>query len=308
VSFPSERWEGSFEDDAYWNEASWVLKRRGRYHQLYSGGFYRDATYGIGVTGADGPRGPWAKDPANPLFRSGRRITGPGHHSIILAPDGVTTYSVYHGYHDERPGRKVHLDRVEWAGDRPVIGSEPWPGVPTEGEQEAPPEAVHDPAVATWHADLWVLGDAVSFGGVRIPLDPQPDPWRVRASQRPDALRVWVDGELVRQEPGMHAPEVAVEGETLHRSLTSHLDDESVHWLAPRAFQTWPWGGTGACEVVVAVQGAARVEVGDARAHVTSPPERYALVRVLAPEGGPEIRVVGEAGGARVTDLRVTAR
>jgi hypothetical protein len=50
------------------------------------------------------------------------------------------------------------------------------------------------------------------------------------------------------------------------------------------------------------------VEVGDARAHVTSPPERYALVRVLAPEGGPEIRVVGEAGGARVTDLRVTAR
>jgi hypothetical protein len=50
------------------------------------------------------------------------------------------------------------------------------------------------------------------------------------------------------------------------------------------------------------------VELGDARAHVTSPPDRYALLRLLAPQGGPEIRVVGEAGGARVTDLRATAR
>jgi len=308
VSFPSERWEGSFEDDAYWNEASWVLKRRGRYYQLYSGGFYRDATYGIGVTAADAPRGPWTKDPANPLFRSGRRITGPGHHSVILAPDGVTAYSVYHGYADDRAGRKVHLDRVEWAGDRPVIGAEPWPGVPTEDEQPAPPEAVHDDAVATWHADLWVRGEEVVFDGVRVPLDGQPQPWRVRASQRLDGLRVWVDGELVRQDPGPHAPRIDVAGETLHRSLASHLEDETVRWIAPREWYGWPWGGTGPCEVVVAVQGAARLEVGATRAHVTSPPDRYALLRVVAPEGAPEIRVVGEAGGARVTDLRATAR
>jgi GH43 family beta-xylosidase len=308
VAFPSERWEGSFADDAYWNEASWVLKRRGRYYQLYSGGFYRDATYGIGVTAAERPRGPWHKDPANPLFRSGRRITGPGHHSIILAPDGVTPYSVYHGYEEGRSGRKVHLDRVEWAGDRPVIGSDPWPGTPTEEEQPLPPPAVHHPGVGTWQADLWVAGTAIVLGGVRVPLDTPPGPWRVRANQGEQALRVWVDGELVCQEPGVHEPRIEAEGEVLARSLASHLEDEAVHWVAPREWKAWSWGGRRPCEVLVAVRGAARLEVGEERAHVTSPPDRYALLRLLAPAGCEQIRVVAEAGGAHVTDLRATAR
>jgi beta-xylosidase len=78
VSFPSQPWEGGSGGVGYWNEGSWVLKRRGHYFQLYSGGDYRDSTYGIGLTEAGTPRGPQSKDPSNPIFRSGRRITRPG--------------------------------------------------------------------------------------------------------------------------------------------------------------------------------------------------------------------------------------
>jgi GH43 family beta-xylosidase len=147
VVFPSERWEANAAGDAYWNEGAWVMERRDRLHQMYSGGFYREATYGIGTAWADDPRGPWTKDPANPIFRSGERITGPGHHSVVVAPDGVTPYAVYHAYDGDRPGRKVHIDRVFWCGDRPAIGA----GRPTEGPQPLPPGPVCDPAVPYWH-------------------------------------------------------------------------------------------------------------------------------------------------------------
>src|SRR3978361_1077338 len=36
VAFPSQAWEGGLDRSSYWNEGSWVLKRRGRYYQLYS--------------------------------------------------------------------------------------------------------------------------------------------------------------------------------------------------------------------------------------------------------------------------------
>jgi GH43 family beta-xylosidase len=147
VVFPSQPWESDAAGERYWNEGAWVMERRGRLHQMYSGGFYREATYGIGTAWAEDPRGPWTKDPANPIFRSGERITGPGHHCVVLAPDGVTPYAVYHAYDGGRPGRKVHIDRLYWCGDRPAIGA----GRPTEGPQPLPPQPVYDPAVPYFH-------------------------------------------------------------------------------------------------------------------------------------------------------------
>lgn len=70
---------------------------------MYSGGWYGDASYGIGFAAADDPRGPWVKAPHNPVFVSGSRITGPGHHCVTTGPDGVTPYAVYHGYVDGHP-------------------------------------------------------------------------------------------------------------------------------------------------------------------------------------------------------------
>jgi GH43 family beta-xylosidase len=308
VAFPSERWEGNFADDGYWNEGSWVLKRRGRYYQLYSGGWYREASYGIGVTAAERPEGPWRKEAGNPIFRSGDRITGPGHHSMVLAPDGVTLYSVYHGYDNGLPGRKVHLDPVRFAGDRPIIGGPPFNGRPTEDEQPLPPQPVHDPNVATWHADAWICGPSVRIDGFSIDLPTQEEPWRVRANQSATGLRVWVDGRLERQRQGWHRPQVSAGGKMLSLSLTSHLEDETVRWLPPGESHSWRWGGELPAELTLAVKGCCTVSLGSARVDVEERGDRFALVHLVAPEGGMQVVAEGREHGAHVTDLVVTAR
>jgi arabinan endo-1,5-alpha-L-arabinosidase len=312
VAFPTERWEGSSGDDAYWNEASWVLKRRGRYHHLYSGGFYRDATYGIGVTVSELPRGPWRKNPDNPIFRSGERITGPGHHSIILAPDGVTSYAVYHGYDGTAGGRKVHLDPVHWAGDRPRIGTNPLAGRPTEGEQDLPPLPAFDPAVPFWHADLWACGERIHVGPhvVALGAADDPSPWRVRVNQSRTGLRVWVDGCLTFQDHGVHAPDIRAGsgGEILHQTVTSHLTDEAVRWLASGERHRWAWGGTTPLEVRLAIRGDCRLEAGGVAQEVRSPLDRFAIMRLDVPNGAEAVYATGLGRGARVTDLFVAAR
>jgi GH43 family beta-xylosidase len=290
VVFPSERWEGSAAGDAYWNEGAWVIERRGRLHQMYSGGFYREATYGIGTAWADDPRGPWTKDPANPIFASGDRITGPGHHSVAMAPDGVTPYVVYHAYDGDRPGRKVHLDRLHWCGDRPALAG----GRPTEGAQPLPPGPVHDPAVPHWHAELWAEG-AIRIAGVDVDLGGTLR--HVQARQGPGGLRVLLDGTEHLRAPGVHRPELPAGA-----ILTSHLEDEAIHRLVPGTPHVWPWGGGGPLEITLAVRGEARLPTGE---HARGERGRYSLLRALLPDGAGEIRVEGDG---EVTDLVATAR
>jgi len=308
VAFPSEDWEGRADQQAYWNEGSWVLKRRGQYHHLYSGGHYLDDSYAIGLTSARHPRGPWRKDRDNPILRSGQRITGPGHHSVILGPDGVTAYAVYHAYDGALPGRKVHLDPITWCGDRPLIGPGPVTGRPTERPQPVPPGPVHDPGVPWWHADLWVEGSRVTVGDLSVELGSEGCIRRARINQSPRGLRAWVDGRLVSQHPGIHAPVLATDGRIHDGSLTSHLSDETVYWLSPGERQTWQWGGEGPLDVTLAIRGAAHVTAGGDEARVVSPVERYVVVTLHPGAGAAEICVTGEHAGAQVTDLFVAAR
>ncbi len=75
VALPDAAWEGHRDGIWYWNEGPTVLRRRGRYVQMYSGGWYGDASYGVGFATADAPRGPWVKAPHNPVF-----VSGSAHH------------------------------------------------------------------------------------------------------------------------------------------------------------------------------------------------------------------------------------
>ncbi len=309
VAVPSERWEGSHDGSMYWNEGCWVLKRRGRYHQLYSGSHYRDGSYAIGLSGSDAIRGTWTKYPRNPIFATGERITGPGHHSVILAPDGVTYYAVYHGYDSGRPGRKVHLDPVRWCGDRPVIGTDPARGKPTETPQPTPPQPVFDPAVPYWHADLWVQGRELRIDSVSVaPARGHGRALRVRVNQGRNGLRVWIDNSLAAQDDGDHRPEFGSDDEIVTGSLTSHFDDEALRWLAPGERRSWKWGGSGALEISVAVRGSATVSAGEQSTDVRGEGE-YVLGHLRVEDGGAS-EVVIRAGptGAHATDLTVTAR
>jgi hypothetical protein len=183
----------------------------------------------------------------------------------------VTAYAVYHAYDGALDGRKVHLDRISWCGDRPLIGPGPITGRPTERRQPVPPPAVYDPQVPWWHADLWIEGAQVTVAGHVIELDPPRDPRRVRINQGPRGLRAWVDGCLIGQAPGLHPPELDTDGVIRTRSLTSHLSDETIFWLAPGEQQCWEWGGSGPLDVTLAIRGSARASAGSHEQHDHEP-------------------------------------
>jgi hypothetical protein len=171
-----------------------------------------------------------------------------------------------------------------------------------------PPGPVYDPAVAYWHADLFLHGRRLEIGPVALELSGAPGPWRVRISQGWLGLRVWVDGELRLQKRGLHAPEFACDGEILGRRLTSHVEDEALRWVAPGEEFAWAWGGSGPCELTLAVRGSARVAAGGVEVTVVSPVERFSLAHLHVPGGADEVLATGLDRGAQVTDLVVTAR
>ena len=129
VLAPDHRWEGNRRGSWFWNEAPAVTRQDGRYCMLYSGGFYGDRTYGVGLATADHPAGPWTKHPDNPLLVTGRNVIGPGHVCLTATPDGAQTLLVHHGHLRGRRGRAVFVDVLTWHGGRfEVEPYEPGPG------------------------------------------------------------------------------------------------------------------------------------------------------------------------------------
>ncbi len=275
VAYPSERWEGSKGGGWYWNEGPFVLKRRSTYYQMYSGGFFGDDTYGVGFATAPAPRGPWTKYESNPILQSASQIKGPGHHCVVVGPDGVTPYAVYHGYIPGEKGRKVHLDRLFWAGDRLEI-----PG-PTEISQPVPPGPVYDPEVPHWHHEVWENG------------------CRLETIQAEGMRRVLVDGVLKEQRPSNEEPPIG-------GALNSWLEDQHMYRLTEGAARTWAWGGTGPLELSIAVKGEALIIVDDETIPVRA--ESFTLIHRRFKNGAQRITAKAGPGGAAVTDLVITAR
>ena len=305
VTLPSERWEGVPTEDWYWVEAPYVLKRRDTYFQMYSGGAFADDSYAIGLAEAASVRGPWTKDPENPVVRGRGRIRGPGHHSFVFGPDVATRYAVYHGYVHGVDGRKVHLDRLFWRGDRPLVAG------PTDGEQPVPAPPVFDPAVPHWRAEAWVRGTWVEVGGVRFALEPS-DVWhQVEVVQAEDRFAVRVGGVLRASHPGFSARGGAVfraDGDMREQTITSALEDGAVHGLPARSSYTWAWGGEGPLELAVAATGTIEVRLDDRVRQDEGGADRYRLIRLSELRGAREITVAARDEGATVADVSVIAR
>ena len=124
--------------DWYTVEGPFVRKHDGRYWCFYSGGAWKAENYGISSAVADHPMGPYepvaAEDTADVLRTVPGKVIGPGHGSVVLAPDNVTEYLLYHAWDLEHTGRFLHADRLAWDGGRPRS-----PG-PRVDPQPCPPE------------------------------------------------------------------------------------------------------------------------------------------------------------------------
>jgi len=103
-------------------EGPCVRKRNGRYYCFYSGGRWENETYGVDYAEASHPLGPWSA-PTTEAPRVLRtvpgKVLGPGHNSMVVGPDGVTDYIVYHAWDVEMTARRMCIDRMEWTPEGP---------------------------------------------------------------------------------------------------------------------------------------------------------------------------------------------
>jgi GH43 family beta-xylosidase len=94
------------------------------YYCFYSGGDWQGEAYGVAYAVANHPLGPWhdqgTKRQACVLKAEGKTI-GPGHNSVVLAPDDRTHLCVYHAWDASHSARQLCLDPIAWTATGPKV-------------------------------------------------------------------------------------------------------------------------------------------------------------------------------------------
>ncbi len=115
--YPTQPWEGIESMKARSTEGMTVFKHNEKYYMTYSANHYADPNYGIGYAVADSPLGLWTKYEGNPILQKDipKRVSGPGHNSLIKSPNGTEWFCVYHTHADfDNPSGKriLNIDRM----------------------------------------------------------------------------------------------------------------------------------------------------------------------------------------------------
>jgi GH43 family beta-xylosidase len=102
-------------------EGPFVRKHRGRYYCFYSGSNYQTANYGVDYAVADHVMGPYTGQGSEPRVLKGipGKVRGPGHHSMVVGPDGHTEYVVYHAWDPSMKVRQMCIDKLLWTPNGP---------------------------------------------------------------------------------------------------------------------------------------------------------------------------------------------
>jgi GH43 family beta-xylosidase len=151
VTPPSQAWQ-LFEAqrqlkggiDWYTVEGPTVIKHRGRYYEMFSGGCYYRDNYAVSYATSDTPMGnagmhdiswqDWQGTTEQAVLIQGDRkhFISPGHNSLVLGPNNAEQYIAYHAIQQDMRVRVACLDRLFWHGD------DLWTPAPTHTPQPAP--------------------------------------------------------------------------------------------------------------------------------------------------------------------------
>ncbi len=127
-------------------EGPFILKRKGLYYEMFSGGNWQNPTYGVSYAVTDRLDRPeeWTQaadgERVLPILRTLEgQVVGPGHNSVVRGPDNRQLFCVYHRWIEEAAGqsaRALAIDPLDWAGERmlvlgPSTGPRPAPEPPT---------------------------------------------------------------------------------------------------------------------------------------------------------------------------------
>ncbi|MEP6703944.1 MAG: glycoside hydrolase family 43 protein [Acidobacteriota bacterium] len=148
-------------------EGPTVLKRKGIYYEMFSGGNWQNTTYGVSFAISSQITNPdeWLQfsdgEKIMPILRSIPEVLGPGHNSVVRGPNNRELFCVYHQWTDH--GRVMAVDRMDFAGDRIfLVGA-------THTPQPAPIEANVDgveAAFAKSHTSgEWRIENHCAFSG-----------------------------------------------------------------------------------------------------------------------------------------------
>ena len=110
-------------------EGPFVVAQDGRYWCLYSGGCWQTPSYGVDYVVAGQVLGPYTDEgaPAPRVIRSvPGHVLGPGHCSVVTAPDGASRYLVYHAWDAAQTARRMCIDPLELTAAGPRSRGPSW--------------------------------------------------------------------------------------------------------------------------------------------------------------------------------------
>jgi GH43 family beta-xylosidase len=125
--YDPHRWE---KGGVRWHtiEGPAVLKRKGYYYQMFSGGNWQNTTYGMSFAITDNidSSEEWRQVADGvkvlPVLRTlPGSVIGPGHNSVVLGPNNRQYYCVYHEWTPDNSARVMAVDPLDWAGERLLV-------------------------------------------------------------------------------------------------------------------------------------------------------------------------------------------
>jgi GH43 family beta-xylosidase len=162
-----------------------VVKYKDHYFQMFSGGNWKNVSYGVGYayTSDIASEEEWTQvcdgEATMPLLRTvpGRAI-GPGHNCVIHGPDNRQAFCIYHRWNETGDARVICIDRMEFIDGRivvfgPSITPQLLPNRPDPVEDSDHHEVRHAVPMGTGvMLEAWLRADDPELqANVRISLD-----------------------------------------------------------------------------------------------------------------------------------------
>lgn len=224
LTTPDQTWERA-SGNTQWNEGPEVIRHQNTYYLTYSANYFESPSYSIGYATSDSPLGPFVKAEENPILTSGIRkdVSGPGHHSFTVSPDGTQLWAFYHSHSNPLSpsgDRKVNIDRAGFTEDGklfingPITSKQPRPSgsgvTDITGLFHGQDAALTDGFVSTYgkQAKRDVVLKADENGCIRVLLE-SDEPVRVNAAavypsagslEDYKAVRICLDGTSYSEE------------------------------------------------------------------------------------------------------------